>query len=97
VSVAKSRAVIVATILISLWTSLGWSQVLRVVGFNVESGGARPDVVDDLIEEAQGVDLWGFSEVHDDVWSTCLRKPPNTAKPQILDEFSARPAARIGS
>jgi hypothetical protein len=32
-----------------------------MVGFNVESGGARPNVVDDLIAAAQGVDLWGFS------------------------------------
>jgi endonuclease/exonuclease/phosphatase family metal-dependent hydrolase len=43
---------------------------LRVVRFNVESGGARPDVVDDLIAEAQGVDLWGFSEVQDASWAT---------------------------
>jgi endonuclease/exonuclease/phosphatase family metal-dependent hydrolase len=40
------------------------------VGFNVESGGARPDVVDDLIAAAQGMDLWGFSEVQDAIWAT---------------------------
>ena len=63
-------AVIVVTMLASLWTGAGWAQALRVVGFNVESGGARPDVVDDLIAEAQGVDLWGFSEVQDAIWAT---------------------------
>jgi hypothetical protein len=36
----------------------------------VESGGARPDVVDDLIAAVQGVDLWGFSEVQDEIWAT---------------------------
>ena len=73
-SVIKMRAVVVIAVLVSLWTGLGWAQALRVVGFNVESGGARPDVVDDLIEEAQGVDMWGFSEVHDDVWVTLFEK-----------------------
>jgi hypothetical protein len=43
-----------------------------VVGFNVESGGARPEVVDDLIAGAQGVDLWGFSEVQDQSWATAF-------------------------
>jgi len=56
--------------LASVWTGAGWAQALRVVGFNVESGGARPDVVDDLIAEAQGVDLWGFSEVQDAIRAT---------------------------
>ena len=64
------RAVIVVTMLASVWTGAGWAQALRVVGFNVESGGARPDVVDDLIAEAQGVDLRGFSEVQDAIWAT---------------------------
>jgi hypothetical protein len=43
---------------------------LAVVGFNVESGGARPDVVDDRIVAAQGVDLRGFSEDQDAIWGT---------------------------
>ena len=62
-SAAKRRIVVVIAMLVSLWTGAGWAQTLRVVGFNVESGGARPDVVDDLIAGAQDVDLWGFSEV----------------------------------
>ena len=49
-------------------------QTPRVVGFNVESGGARPDVVDDRIEDAQGADIWGFSEVQGEVWATLFEK-----------------------
>ena len=55
------RAIVVVAMLVGCWTGGGWAQALRVVGFNVESWGAHPDVVDDLIAEAQGVDLWGFS------------------------------------
>jgi hypothetical protein len=61
--VTKRPSTVVVAILFSLWTGIGWAQALRVVGFNVESGGARPEVVDDLIPAAQGVDIWGFSEV----------------------------------
>jgi hypothetical protein len=64
------RSIVMVAMLVSLWTCAGWAQALRVVGFNVESGGARPDVVDDLIAEAQGVNLWGFSEVQDAIWAT---------------------------
>jgi hypothetical protein len=49
VSATKRRMVVVIAVLVSLWTGVGWAQALRVVGFNVESGGAPPDVVDDLI------------------------------------------------
>jgi hypothetical protein len=69
-SMTKIRLFVVVAILCSAWAGLGWTQTLRVVGFNVESGGARPDVVDDLIAAAQDVDLWGFSEVQDAIWAT---------------------------
>jgi hypothetical protein len=71
----KSRVFVVIAILCSAWAGLGWAQALRVVGFNVESGGARPDVVDDLVRAAQGVDLWGFSEVQDDTWGMLFEQP----------------------
>jgi hypothetical protein len=71
-SATRMRAVVVVAIVISLWTGASWAQALRVVGFNVESGGARPEVVDDLIAGAQGVDLWGFSEVQDQSWATAF-------------------------
>jgi hypothetical protein len=37
---------VVGVFLLCVWTGLGWAQALRVVGFNAESGGARPDVVE---------------------------------------------------
>jgi hypothetical protein len=46
------------------------SQDLRVASFNVESGGAVPEVVDDLIAATNGVDIWGFSEVQNEAWAT---------------------------
>jgi endonuclease/exonuclease/phosphatase family metal-dependent hydrolase len=49
--------------------SLSPAETLRVVGFNVESGGADPGVVDDLIARLQDVDIWGFSEVQNDSWA----------------------------
>jgi hypothetical protein len=70
----KRRIVVVIAMLISVWTGVGWAQALRVVGFNVESGGARPDVVDDLIAAAQGVDIWGLSEVQDEIWATLFEQ-----------------------
>ncbi|MCI0641731.1 MAG: hypothetical protein L0Y72_23350 [Gemmataceae bacterium] len=42
------------------------AQQLKVIGYNVESGGAKPDVVKVRIEEADGIDLWGLSEVQND-------------------------------
>jgi hypothetical protein len=51
-SVSKVRLCTLVAVLCIVWTGLGWSPSLTVVGFNVESGGARPDVVDDPIEEA---------------------------------------------
>jgi hypothetical protein len=68
--ITKRRVFVLVAILCSAWAGLGWAQTLRVVGFNVESGGARPDIVDDLIAGAQDVDLWGLSEVQDTIWAT---------------------------
>ncbi|MCI0377170.1 MAG: hypothetical protein L0215_06175 [Gemmataceae bacterium] len=42
------------------------AQQLKVIGYNVESGGAKPEVVKVRIEEADGIDLWGLSEVQND-------------------------------
>jgi hypothetical protein len=41
------------------------ADTLRIVGFNVESGGADPAVIDDIVARLQDIDLWGFSEVQD--------------------------------
>jgi hypothetical protein len=58
----QRRLVVVIAAPVSLWTGAGRVQTLRVVGFNVESGGARPDVVADLTAAAQGADRWGFAK-----------------------------------
>ena len=44
-------------------------ETLSVIGFNVESGGADPTVVDDIIADAEGIDIWGISEVQNDQWA----------------------------
>jgi hypothetical protein len=67
---SKMRSIMAVALLVSLWPGTSWAQALRAVGFNVESGWARSDVVDDLIAAAQGVDLWGFSEGQDPIWAT---------------------------
>ncbi len=48
------------------------AEPVTVVGFNVESGGANPAVVDDIVAAAEGVDVWGFSEVQNDDWAELL-------------------------
>jgi endonuclease/exonuclease/phosphatase family metal-dependent hydrolase len=45
-----------------------------VIGFNVESGGANPAVVADLIEGRQGTDIWGFSEVQNAEWASLFEE-----------------------
>jgi hypothetical protein len=70
----KVRSIVVVAVLVSVWTCSGWAQALRAVGFNVESGGARPEVVADLIAATHGVDTWGFAEVQDERWAV-LRDP----------------------
>jgi hypothetical protein len=46
------------------------STALKVVGFNVESGGANPEfLAKNYISPMQGVDVWGFSEVEDRSWA----------------------------
>jgi hypothetical protein len=45
------------------------AQTLRVVSFNVESGGSDPTVVDDIVTRLQDVDLWGFSEIQNETWA----------------------------
>lgn len=50
------------------------AQTLKVVGFNVESGGAQLSVLAQAIAGQQGVDLWGLSEVQDQSWLTTFQQ-----------------------
>jgi len=65
----SARIVVLAILLMALVASAVRAETLSVVGFNVESGGADPTVVDDIVATAQGVDIWGFSEVQNDDWA----------------------------
>ncbi len=54
--------------LLLCWSSVALSQDLpkatfTVIGWNVESGGANPNVIADQIGDFQNCDLWGLSEV----------------------------------
>jgi endonuclease/exonuclease/phosphatase family metal-dependent hydrolase len=55
-------------------TATALAEQLRVVGFNVESGGARPEGVATLVATTPGVNLWGFSEVQDDTWGMAFEQ-----------------------
>lgn len=45
------------------------ANVIEVVGWNMESGGADPTVLSEQIENFSGVDLWGFSEIKNMEWA----------------------------
>jgi hypothetical protein len=62
------RGVFTVVLCFCLWPCSAWAQALRVMGFDVESRGARREIVDDLIRAAQGVDIWDLSEVQDETW-----------------------------
>lgn len=57
------RFVLFALTFVALCTSTGRAEVLKVVGWNLESGDAEPSYLAAQIRDFQGVDLWGFSEV----------------------------------
>ena len=69
----SARWIIVVAVAVGVIVSGGFgasqAETLRVVGFNVESGGADPTVVDDIVARLQDVDLWGFSEVQNASWA----------------------------
>jgi hypothetical protein len=44
----RVRSIVVVALLVSLWAGAGWAQALRVVGFPVESGDARPEEMNAL-------------------------------------------------
>ena len=61
---------LVALLAANAMAGAAFSQELRVAGFNVESGGANPEAVDNLIADMDGIDVWGFSEVQNDSWAS---------------------------
>lgn len=73
-----------AALALVLWLGLGVSIALgaqiRVASFNVESGGADPNVVDDLVADASGIDIWGFSEVQNQNWASIFETAAETGE-----------------
>lgn len=52
---------------VSTTTTTVFSQTLTVAGWNIESGKSKNSAVAERIKEYQGIDLWGMSEVMNDV------------------------------
>lgn len=46
-----------ALIVAVVWATPALGQTINVVGFNVESGGANPSVVDDIVAQMGDVDI----------------------------------------
>ncbi len=59
---------LLAAAIVLLATSLQ-AESIRVVGFNVESGGAAPGTLAEQIRTLGSVDIWGFSEVKNFGWA----------------------------
>lgn len=47
---------------------------LNVIGYNVESGGARISTLREIVGEIDGCDIWGFSEVRSRDWAMQLEQ-----------------------
>lgn len=71
---ARSVMAMLMWLVMLVVTTAAWAEQLRGVGFNVESGGARPEVVATLIAATPGVDLWGFSEVQNEAWGIAFEQ-----------------------
>lgn len=69
----RLRQVLFLTILVSVSTlSLVSARQVEVMGWNMESGGANVTILAEQIEEFDGIDIWGFSEVQNLGWATAF-------------------------
>lgn len=57
------KSMLACVLLFTFSYPLAAQETLTVIGWNLESGGSDIGVIADRIETAQGVDIWGFSEV----------------------------------
>jgi endonuclease/exonuclease/phosphatase family metal-dependent hydrolase len=63
----KVKVLTVLAAWVGIVASVGHAQeTLKVIGYNVESGGSSPAVVKLRFEETDGIDLWGLCEVQND-------------------------------
>ncbi len=73
----RNRNIIVSLLALGIAIGLAgpaWAQSLTVVGFNVESGAANPNVIAEQIGPLDGIDLWGFSEVKNSTEGRAFRQ-----------------------
>ena len=65
---------LVLAVLIAVPSVSSAQESITVVGFNVESGGADPLVVAELVAEMNEIDIWGFSEVQNAEWADAFEE-----------------------
>lgn len=73
------KTALVLALLLALAVSGGaQAETLRVIGFNVESGGAHPDTIAEQMLELGEADVWGFSEVEKFWWAMKFKEAATT-------------------
>ena len=66
----KTRILIFAILFFVVLTNiLLASNTFEIISWNVESGGADPDVVAEQIKVMYDIDIWGFCEVKEQGWA----------------------------
>lgn len=65
----QTRRVLAAAVLALCLAQAAQAETLRVVAFNVESGGADPSTIAQQISTMGAVDIWGLSEVKNFAWA----------------------------
>ncbi len=63
------------------------AQQLTVIGFNVESGGADPQVIAATIAPIDGTDIWGFSEVQNADWAEMFEEAAAIGENASFDQI----------
>lgn len=58
------RSTIISIFLCFFLSSLFAQEDLSVIGWNIESGGSKIEVIAERLKIAQGIDIWGLSEVN---------------------------------
>ena len=70
------------TCVVLLLSAAGRAETIKVISWNVESGGADPVEIAKRVRRLQAAhkpDVWGFSEVQDDAWAEKFEKAAEQA------------------
>lgn len=65
---------LVASLCLILCAFAARADELRIIAWNVESGGANAAVISERLREFEGIDLWGLSEVESEDWIKSFRR-----------------------